>query len=130
VDTIDVIKDNFYDELDSVFNKFPVKVPKEKNFNPPAGNEALHNISNDNGVRAVKFATSNILTIESTMFSHRNIHKHAWTSPDGENSYKIGQILTYRRRHSSVLNVRSVSAEDCDTDHYLVVAAVRETCSE
>jgi hypothetical protein len=34
--------------------------------------------------------------------------------------------LIDRRRHSSVLDVRSFRAADCDTDHYLVVAKVRE----
>ncbi|PNF39246.1 hypothetical protein B7P43_G17336 [Cryptotermes secundus] len=39
---------------------------------------------------------------------------------------QFDHILIYRRRHSSILNVRSFKAADCDTDHYLVVAEVRE----
>jgi hypothetical protein len=34
--------------------------------------------------------------------------------------------LIDRRRHSSILDVRSFRAADCDFDHYLVVANVRE----
>jgi hypothetical protein len=34
--------------------------------------------------------------------------------------------LIDRRRHSSIPDVRSFRAADCDTDHYLVVAKVRE----
>jgi len=35
--------------------------------------------------------------------------------------------LIGRRWHSSTLDVRSFRGADCDTDHYLVVAKVRET---
>jgi hypothetical protein len=34
--------------------------------------------------------------------------------------------LIDRRRHSSILDARSFRAADCDTDHYMVVAKVRE----
>jgi hypothetical protein len=60
------------------------------------------------------------------MFLHRNIHKYTWTSPDGKTHNQIDHILVDRRRHSNVLEVRSYRAADCDTEHYLVVAKVRE----
>jgi hypothetical protein len=38
----------------------------------------------------------------------------------------IDPILIDRRKHSSVLHVRSFRAADYDTDHYLVVVKIRE----
>jgi hypothetical protein len=60
------------------------------------------------------------------MFPHCNIHKYTWTSPDKKTHNQIDHILVDRRRHSNVLCVRSFRSADCDTDHYLVVAKVRE----
>jgi hypothetical protein len=55
------------------------------------------------------------------MFPRRNILKFTWTSPDGKTHNLID-----RRRQSNVLDVRSFRGADCETDHYLVVANVRE----
>jgi hypothetical protein len=63
------------------------------------------------------------------MFPHRNIHKYTSTSPDGKTHNQIDHILVDRRRHSNVLDVRSFRTADCDGDHYLVVAKVRERLS-
>jgi hypothetical protein len=46
--------------------------------------------------------------------------------PDGKTHNQIDHILVDRRRHSNVLDVRSFWAADCDNDHYLVVAKVKE----
>src|SRR5215468_5550069 len=61
------------------------------------------------------------------MFPHRNVHKYTWTSPDGKTHNHINHVLIDRRRHSSIVDVRSFRGADCDTDHYLVVAKVRES---
>ena len=102
------------------------KVGRENIFKPTIGNESLHQDSNDNGIRIVNFATSKNLVVKSTMFPHQNIHRCTWTSPDGQTHNQIDHILIDKRRHSSIIDVRSFRGADCDTDHYLVVAKVRE----
>jgi hypothetical protein len=130
------MKDSFYDELERVFDifqkyhmkillgDFSAKVSQEDILKPTIGNDSLHKISNDNGVRVVNFATSKNLIVKSTMFPRCNIHKFTWTSPDGKTHNQIDHILIDRRRHSNVLNVRSFRGADCDNDHYM--AKVRE----
>ena len=105
---------------------FNAKVGRENIFKPTIGNESLHQDSNDNSVRIVSFATLKNLVVKSTMFRHRNIHKYTWTSTDGKTDNQIDHILIDRRQHSSILDVRSFRGADCDTDHYLVAAKVRE----
>jgi hypothetical protein len=68
-DKIDDIKDRFYEELEQVLDKFPryrmkillgefnAKIGREDIFKPTIGNDSLREISNDNGVRVVNFAT-------------------------------------------------------------------------
>jgi len=101
-------KDIFYEELEQVFDHFPryhmkiligdfnAKVGRENISKPTIGNESLHQDSNDNGVRTVNFATSKNLVVKRTMFPHQNIHKHTWTSPDGQAHNKIDHTLIDR----------------------------------
>ena len=95
-------------------------------FKPTIGQESLHQDSNENGVRLVNCATSQNLVVKSTTFPHRNIHKYTWTSPDVKTHNQIDHVLTDKRCHSNVQDVPSFRGDDCDTDHYLVIAEVRE----
>jgi hypothetical protein len=132
------MKDRFCEELECVFGKFPkhhmkillgdfnAKVGREDIFKPTIWTENLHGISNDNGVRVVNFSASKNLTVKSTIFLYRNIHKFTWTLPDGKTHNQIDHILLYRKWHASVLDVQLFRAADCDTDYYLMVAKVWE----
>jgi hypothetical protein len=120
------VYDKFLYHMKILLGDFNTKVGREDIFKPTIGNESLHEISNDNGVSLVNFATSKNMRVKSTMFPHCNIHKYTWTSPDGESHNHIDHILVDRRRHSNALDVRSFRAADCDTDHCLVVAKARE----
>ena len=102
------------------------KVGRKNIFKPIIGNESLHQDSNDNGVRIVNVATSYKLVVKSTMFLHQNIHKYTWIYPDGKTHNQVDHILIDRRWHLSILGLQSFRGAVCDTDHYLVVAIVRE----
>jgi hypothetical protein len=60
------------------------------------------------------------------MFPYHNIHKFTWTPPDGKTHNQIDHVLIDRRWHLNVLDVKLFRAADCDTDHSLVVAKIRE----
>jgi hypothetical protein len=77
---------------------FNAKVGKEDIFKPTIGNESLHEISNNNGVRLVNFATSKTLRVKSarTMFPHRNSHKCTRMSPEGKTHNQIDHIMVDR----------------------------------
>jgi hypothetical protein len=57
---------------------------------------------------------------------HCDIHKYTWNSPEGKMHNQIDDVLLDRRWHSSILDVCSVRGADSDTDHYLVIAEIRE----
>jgi hypothetical protein len=134
----DDVKENFHEELRSLFDQFPrydmkillsdfnAKVGREDIFKPTVGNESSCEISNDTGVRVVSSAASKTLVFKGIMFPHCNFHKYTWTSPEAKTYNRIDHVLIDRRRHSSALDVRSFRRADCDTDRYLVVAKVRE----
>jgi len=109
-----------------ILGYFNTKVARIYIFKPTIGNESLHQDSNDNGVRTVNFTTSKNLVVKITMFPHRNFHKYSWTSLDGNTHNHNSHILINRRWQSIILDVRSYRGADCDTDHSLVVAKVRE----
>jgi exonuclease III len=126
----DDVKDNFYEELGCVLNQFPkynmkillgdfnAKVGREYIFKPTIRNKSLHEISNDNGVTVVNFATSKNLVVKSAMFPHHKIHKYTWTSPERSIHNQTDHVLIGGIRHSSILDVQSFRVADCDTDHY------------
>jgi hypothetical protein len=141
--TDDVKKDSFYRELEQVLVHFPTyhikillgdfnaKVGTEEgreggHFKSVIGNESLHEASNDNGVRALNFETSKNLSVKSTTFPHGDIHKHTWNSRDCVIHSETDYILIDKRRHSDILDVRSLRVVSCDTDYYLVITELRE----
>lgn len=65
------------------------KCSKESQFILTIGRKSLREHCNDNGLRLVPFATSTGMTINSTTFPHKDIHKATWKSPDKERETKV-----------------------------------------
>jgi hypothetical protein len=77
---------------------FNAKVGKEDIFKSTVGNESVHEISNDNRSRVVKFTASKNLTVKSMMFIHCNIHKYTLSSLHGNTHIQIDHTVIDRRR--------------------------------
>jgi hypothetical protein len=87
--------DSFYEELEHIFDQFlkysmmillgdfNPKIGTADIFRLTVGNKRLHEISNDNEVRVVNFATSKYVIIRRAIFPHCSIHKFTWLSPNG-----------------------------------------------
>jgi hypothetical protein len=60
------------------------------------------------------------------MLPHRNVDKYTRIFTDGETHNQTDHIFTDRRGHSSALGVWPFRGADRDTNHYLVVAKVKE----
>jgi hypothetical protein len=113
-DKIYDMKDNLSKELEHVFDKFPqhhtkmllgdfnAKVGMEDIFKPTIRNKSLYEISNDNGVRVLNFATSKNLIPKYTMFLYRNIHKF------------IGHLLMERQSNSPYFDREEMNSRVLD----------------
>uniref|UniRef100_A0A2S2Q406 Uncharacterized protein n=1 Tax=Sipha flava TaxID=143950 RepID=A0A2S2Q406_9HEMI len=60
------------------------------------------------------------MTISSTIYAHKNIHKYTRKSSDVSTVNQIDHILIQNR--SSIHDVRSFRVANCNTNYYLVIA--------
>ena len=134
-------KDSFYLELETVYSQCPkhdikivlgdfnAKVGKEENNYPYAGRNGLHEECNGNGYKLVQFAAATDMIIGGTIFTHKNIHKVTWRSPDGVTMNQIDHILIQRKHSSDLRDVRCQRGVNVDSDHHLVTAKIQARIS-
>lgn len=137
----DIDKDDFYEEIEALWNKIPnydlkillgdfnAKVGREAVWTKTAGKHSLHSITNDNGSRLLNFAISHDLKVASTSFPRKDIHKSTWNSPSGDTHNQIDHVLIDFRHKSSITNVRSLRGPEIGSDHYLVLIKVYQRIS-
>ena len=126
-------KDTFYRTLTDTFDELPghdlklllgefnAKVTADRHGCASViGGESFHATSNDNGVRLVDFCAANRLSIDGTLFQHKNIHKGTWRSPNGLTVNQIDHFCISSWFQHSLIDVKVCRGADIGSDHYLV----------
>ena len=78
---------------------------------------------NSRGDRLEDSAVENDLVTANTLFQQPKRRLYTWTLPDENTRNQIDIILVKRNWRISVLNVKTFSGADCDTDHELLSVA-------
>ena len=131
-DKTDPAKEKFYEELQLVTDQTPksdtilvlgdanAKLGKEDIYKEVSGKHTLHELSNWNGEMLLEFAIGNNLTVMSTQFQHKRIHKGTWLALDQTKLNQIDHVLISSKKKDLIEDVRSLRGPNIDSDHYLL----------
>jgi len=137
-DAKDEVKEHSYEELNItleqsskhdaliILGDFNAKVGKEMNNGLVAGKCTLHNETNDNGLRLCQFAEMNYLLTSTTIYEHKKIHNVTWKDPENKVVNQIDHILICKGRASTIQDVRTLRGPNCDSDHFIVRAIIKQ----
>ena len=133
----DEVKDDFYNLLNREIQKTPkhdmlmvngdfnAKVGHDRHgYEDALGHEGIGD-RNDNGNILLECCINNELVVTTTLFQHKDIHKHTWNSPDGRTKNMIDHILVNRKWIKSVKNTRAYRGADIGSDHNLVICSIQ-----
>ncbi|VDP19648.1 unnamed protein product [Schistosoma margrebowiei] len=133
----DDIKDQFYEQLQSIIEKCPRKdltiLMEELNVKVGIDNTGYEDImgrhglceSNKNEERFANLCAFNKLVIGGTVFPHKRIHKTTWISPDHTTENQINHVCINKKFRRTTANVRTRRGADINSDHHLVVANLK-----
>jgi hypothetical protein len=129
-------KENFYENLQAVFDRAPKRDIKilMGDFNAQIGSDNLGKdlimgkqalgVMNENGELFSDFCAFNDSVIAGSIFPHRRIHKATWTSPDGRTENQIDHICISRKWRRSLRDTRAMRGADVASDHHLLLGKV------
>jgi len=124
-DKTEEIKEQFYDDLQSVVDKVPksdltiilgdvnTKLGKEPAYQKITGKHTLHEETNRNGELLCDFAAANNMIVMSTQFQHKQIHKGTWRSPDHNIINQIDHVLVSQNEKKAIEDVGSFRMWRC-----------------
>ncbi|VDP16754.1 unnamed protein product [Schistosoma margrebowiei] len=136
-DHIEDAKDQFYNRLQSIVEKFPTEdlTILMGDFNAKVGtdNTGYEDIMkrqgleerNENGERFANLCAFSRLVIKGTMFPCKRIHKTTWTSPDHTTQNQIDHIYIKKTFRRTMEDVRTKRGADIASDHHLLVAKMK-----
>jgi exonuclease III len=136
-DKTEEIKEQFYDDLQSIVDKVPksdltiilgdvnAKLGKGPAYKKITGKYTLHEETNRNRELLCDFAAANNMTVMSTQFQHKQIHKETRRSPDQNTVNNIDHVLINQNRKEVIEDVRSLRGPNIDSDHFLLKATLK-----
>jgi hypothetical protein len=68
----------------------------------------------------LEFAIGNNLTVMSTQFQHKRIHKGTWLAPDQMTLNQIDHVLINSKKKDLIEDVISLRGPNIESDHYLL----------
>lgn len=130
-------KDKFYSQLQTEVEKTPGhdQIIIMGDLNAKVGNDNTGyeremgkngiGTRNDNGERLLEFCAMSNLVIGGTLFTHRDIHKLTWNSPNGRDRNQIDHLMINGVWRRSLLDVKIKRSADVGSDHHLVTALIK-----
>ena len=128
-------KDVFYEQVQNVLDKIPkhdivilmgdwnVKVGDQQDGEEGVvGHHGLHGVRSESGEHFVELCASSNMVITTTLFPHKDIHKHTWVSPD---TCTKNQIIVCGKFRRSVLDTRDFRGANVNSDHHLVITKIK-----
>jgi hypothetical protein len=132
VDKMDDIKEQFSEDLQKVVDNTPksetiiilgdlnARMGKEGAYRGVTGQYTLHQNTNGNGELFCECAVVNDVTVMSTQFQHKSIHKGTWISPDENTVNQTDHVMVNSNKEELTEDVRSRRGPNIDSDHFLV----------
>ena len=125
----EVVKDEFYQQLDVAMHKTGSLVVVLGDFNARLGKAVskvvgqfgLSQSTSDNGVRLIEFCQAHNLGITNTFFHHKNIHTATWYPPNPKLQPSLKDyVLVKQSMQKMVHDTRVRRGPNFDNDHKLV----------
>ena len=123
-------ENSVYNELQAITSTIPkhdiLVIMGDVNANVGADKSCREDHMAGNGELFADFCGLNSTMMGGTIFTHKDIHKYTWISPDRKTKNQTDHIAINKKRRTSLLDVRANRGADVGSDHMLVVSTIRQ----